>query len=84
MLNRVGSPKPIETPHRPGQSARDGKRPGPSPHSLHPTGPAPPYDEREEEPRQGDHLRAPEDGRARCRGEEELDKLKAENPGQFP
>lgn len=54
MLNRVGAPRPIETPQRPGQSAHDEKRPGPSPHSAHPTGPAPPYDEREEEPRQSD------------------------------
>jgi len=50
MLNRVGSPKPIETPQRPGQSAAAEKRPGPSPHSAHPTGPAPPFEYVEEPP----------------------------------
>lgn len=53
MLNRVGSPTPIDTPQRPGQSADAEKRPGPSPHSAHPTGPAPPF-EYEMEPPQTD------------------------------
>ena len=53
MLNRVGSLKPIETPPLPGQSADADKRPGPSPHSAHPTGPAPPFDY-QDEPQQTD------------------------------
>ncbi len=47
MLNRVG-PKPTETPQRPDQSAGAETRPGPSPASAHPTGPAPPFEYRPE------------------------------------
>lgn len=50
MLNRVGSPKPVETPQQAGQSVAPGTRPGPSPHSAHPTGPAPPFEYEEEAP----------------------------------
>lgn len=53
MLNRVASPKPIETPQLPGRSADAAERPRPSPHSAHPTGPAPPF-EYEDEPPQTD------------------------------
>lgn len=55
MLNRVGSSKPVSP--WPKQSRPDDKRPGPSPHSSHPTGPAPPFDPKEEEPVQSDPAR---------------------------
>lgn len=57
MINRTVSPKPIATPQRPGQSAHEQARPGPSPASEHPTGPAPPFDPDEEEVRQSDDAR---------------------------
>lgn len=50
MLNRVGSPKPAATQPLPGRSAQAGDRPGPSPNSTHPTGPAPPFEHADEPP----------------------------------
>ncbi len=57
MLNRVG-PKATDSSQRPDQFADAEKRPGPSPASAHPTGPAPPF-EYGPEPVQGDIAAAP-------------------------
>lgn len=40
----LDTPARHETPRRPGQPGHEQKRPGPSPESAHPTGPAPPFE----------------------------------------
>lgn len=40
----LDTPARYETPQRPGQPGHEQKRPGPSPASAHPTGPAPPFE----------------------------------------
>lgn len=58
MLNRVG-PKPADKPQQPDPLTDVQTRPGPSPVSAHPTGPAPPF-EYGPEPAQGDIPGVPE------------------------
>jgi hypothetical protein len=48
MSSRTSAPEHVETPQRPGQPGSDDRRPGPSPASAHPTGPAPPFESAEE------------------------------------
>lgn len=46
MTNRgLDTPGEYRTPRRPGHPGFDRKRPGPAPDSVHPTGPAPPFEQ---------------------------------------
>lgn len=64
MLNRVGSSKTSLSQLQTDQTGDTAKRPGPSANSLHPTGPAPPF-EYGDEPRQTDtQAKAEETARA--------------------